>query len=158
MVKLSLLPNLEILGIPIGDFVFCSRSISEKCTPLKALFKALFDVFAVDLHVAFSLLRLCGSYCKLVHLARAVPPSLCEDALRIFDEEVNHCFSSCIPDAHRQQEQLGHRFGGLGLRSLSLHSSAAFISSLASSGHGTDANIHLQHAITKFNAQVSPRT
>ena len=54
-----------------------------------------------------------------------------------------------VPDADWQQAQLSQRFGGLGLLSLSLHSSAAFISSLASSGHGTDA-------ITKCNAQVSP--
>ena len=31
--------------------------------------------YLMSLHVAFSLLRLCGSYCKLVHLARAVPPT-----------------------------------------------------------------------------------
>ena len=31
-----------------------------------------------------------------------------------------------------------------------------FISSLADSGQGSDANIHLQHAISHFNAQVSP--
>ena len=31
-----------------------------------------------------------------------------------------------------------------------------FISSLADSGLGSDANIHLQHAISHFNAQVSP--
>ena len=95
-----------------------------------------------------------------MHLARAVPPSLCADVLRFFDEEVRHFFSSCIavdvPDAHWQQAQLSQRFGGLGLPSLYLQCSAAFISSLASSGHGSDANIHLQHAVTKFNALVSP--
>ena len=91
--KLSLLPNLEILGIPIEDFVVLF-TINFRVT--YTLFEALVDVSAVDLHVAFSLLRLWGSYCKLVHLARAVTHSLCADALRIFDEEVRHCFSSCI--------------------------------------------------------------
>ena len=55
VVKSSLLPNLVILGVPIGDYVHCARFISEKCTISKALLKALVDVSAVDLHVAFSL-------------------------------------------------------------------------------------------------------
>ena len=81
VVKSSLLPNLDILGAPIGDFVHCSRFIAEKCAMPKILLKALVDVSTVDLHMAFSLLRMCGSYCKLVHLARTTPPSHCADYL-----------------------------------------------------------------------------
>ena len=51
-----------------------------------------------DLHVAVSLLRICGSYCKLVHLARTTPPSLSCESLKFFDEEVRRCFSTCIAD------------------------------------------------------------
>ena len=91
----------------------------------------------VDLHVAFSLLHMCGSYCKLVHLTRATPPSLCAESLKSFDEDIRLCFTSClavdVPDSHWQQAQLSPGFGGLGFCSLALHSSAAFISSLASS-------------------------
>ena len=83
----------------------------------KILLKALVDVSTVDLHVAFSLLRMCGSYCKLVHLARATTPSHCADYLKLFDEEVRLCFTSCIavdvPDPNWQQAQLSQRFGGL---------------------------------------------
>ena len=64
VVKSSLLPNLDILGAPIGDFIHCSRFIAEKCAMPKILLKALVDVSTVDLHMAFSLLRMCGSYCK----------------------------------------------------------------------------------------------
>ena len=107
VVKSSILPNLDILGAPIGDFVHCSRFIAEKCAMPKILLKALVDVSTVDLHVAFSLLRMCGSYCKLVHLARATPPSHCADYLKLFDEEVRLCFTSCIavdiPDPNWQQ-------------------------------------------------------
>ena len=91
-----------------------------------------------DLHDAASLLRICGSYCKLVHLARTTPPSLSCESLKFFDEEVRHCFSICIAadiaDDHWKQAQLSLSFGGLGFRSLSYHSCAAFISSLSSSG------------------------
>ena len=34
------------------------------------LFTALVEVTEADLHVAVPLLRICGSYCKLVHIAR----------------------------------------------------------------------------------------
>ena len=47
--------------------------------------------------------------------------------------------------------------GGFGLRSLSGHSPAAFISSLAASGFGNLDNVHLQQAVTRFNSQVSPQ-
>jgi len=104
---------------------------------------------------------MCGSYGKLVHFARTTPTNLCADPLRLFDEEVRLCFSSClavdVPDVQWQQAQLSPKFGGFGLRSLSLHSCAAFISSLTSSGLGSPENIHLQQAILHFNAQVSPQ-
>ena len=57
-------------NVCIGDFVHSSRFIVEKCAMSKILFKALKDISAVDLHVAFSLLRMCGSLCDLIHLAR----------------------------------------------------------------------------------------
>ena len=160
VVESSLLPNMDILGVPIGDFVHCSRFFAEKCATPKTLRKALVDVSAVDLHVAFSILRMCGSYCKLVHLARATPPSHCADYLKLFDEEVRLCFTSCIavdvPDPSWQQAQLSPSLGGLGFRSLALHSSAAFIASFASSGFCSPDNIHMLQAVTRFNAQVHP--
>ena len=95
-VKSSFLPNLEILGAPIGDLVHCSRFFAEKHNLFKVLLRAISDVAAVDLHVAISLLRMCGGYCKLVHLARTTPTILCEDSLKFFDEEMRLCFSSCV--------------------------------------------------------------
>ncbi|KAL5509138.1 hypothetical protein EMCRGX_G004448 [Ephydatia muelleri] len=152
--------NMDILGVPIGDCVHCSRFIAEKCATPKTLLKALVDVSAVDLHVAFSILRMCGSYCKLVHLARATPPSHCADYLKLFDEEVRLCFTTCIavdvPDLSWQQAQPSPSLGGLGFRSLALHSSAAFIASFASSGFCSPDKIHMLQAVTRFNAQVHP--
>ena len=118
------------------------------------------DVAAVDLQVAVSLLRMCGSFCRMVHIARVSPPSLATDALRSFDEEVKHCFVMCsainVTNDAWSQAQLGLKFGGLGLRSLSHHAAAAFIASLSFSGFGKADNIHLQQAVAMFNAQVSP--
>ena len=109
-VKSSLLPNLEILGVPIGDYLHCSHFIAENCSKAKVLFTALVEVAETDLHVAVYLLRICGSYCKLVHLARTTPPSLSCESLKFFDEEVRRCFSTCIaadnPDDHWKQHNL----------------------------------------------------
>ena len=79
----------------------------KKCSKAMVLLSALVEVAAADLHVATSLLRICGSYCKLVHLARTTPPSLSFESLQFFDEAVRHCFSTCIAadilDDHWQQ-------------------------------------------------------
>ena len=111
--------------------------------------------------MAFSLLRMSGSYFKLVYLTRATLPSLCADSLKSFDEDIRLCFTSClavdVPNSHRQQAQLSPRFGDLGFRSLALHSSAAFISSLASSELCSPDDIHMHQAVTRFNTLVSPQ-
>ena len=92
-VKFSHHPNLEILGASIGDYLYCSKFIAGKSADARKLLSSLVDVAAVDPHVALSLLRLCGSYCRLVHLARATPSSLA-GSLKLFDEEVRRCFSA----------------------------------------------------------------
>ena len=87
-VRCSLLPNLDILGAPIGDYLYCSKFIAGKCAESRKLLSGLVDVAAVNLQVAVTLLRMCGSFCRMVHIARVTPPSLASDALRSFDEEV----------------------------------------------------------------------
>ena len=54
------------------------------------------------------------------------------------------------------QAQLGLNSGGLGLRSLSLHSSSAFIASFCSSGVYDTDDIHLTNALDHFNSTVAP--
>ena len=160
-VKFSPHPNMVILGSPLGDLIHVSRFIADRNLHSKVLLKAITEVAEIDLHVAFSLLRLCASFCKHVHLSRTTPPSLCSDSLKFCDDEVRSCLSSClavdIPDPNWTQAQLSPSMGGFGLRSLSGHSPAAFISSLAASGFGNLDNAHLQQAVTVFNSQVSPQ-
>ena len=104
-----------------------------------------------DLHVAISLLRICGGFCKLVHVSRTTPPSLSSEALRAFDGETRSCFSAClaadVTDAAWQQAQLSLSFGGLGLRSLALHSSSAFLASFSALGVGNTNNLYLQQSL-----------
>ena len=159
-VRCSLLPNLDIQGAPIGDYLHCSKFIAGRCAESRKLLSGLVDVAAVDLQVAVSLLHMCGSFCSMVHIARVTPPSLASDGLRSFDEEVKQCFVMCsainVTNDAWSQAQLGLKFGGLGLRSLSHHAAAAFIVSLSFSGFGKADNIHLKQAVAMFNTQVSP--
>ena len=56
--RCSFLPNLDILG----DYLHCSKFIAGKCAESRKLLSGLVDVAAVDLQVAVTLLRMCGSY------------------------------------------------------------------------------------------------
>ena len=110
--------------------------------------------------MALILIRLSGGFCCLHHIARATPspPSLSFKALQLFDEDIHRCFSSTTgidaSDAAWQQAQLSLSRGGLGLRSLAHHASAAYISSLSSSGLAPDSSQHLSDAVGMFNRLV----
>ena len=66
--------GFELLGSPIGDEAFCSKFISKFTT--KAVTNTLGPLSSLDdPQIVHMLLRLCASYCRVVHLLRAVPPS-----------------------------------------------------------------------------------
>ena len=140
----------------LWEIIRAIKLITGKCADAKKLLSSLVDVAAVDPHVALSLLCLCGSYCKLVHLARATPSSLA-GSLELFDDKVKNCFSSCFSidttDPAWIQAQLSLGFWDLGLRSLAHLSCAAFIASLSTSGCSSADNLHLKCAV---DHQVSP--
>ena len=81
--KTAHLPHMVILGTPIGDYLFCAKFIASKRLDAVKLLSKLVEVATIDPQVALILLRLCGSFCKLVHLARATPPSLVSDPLQL---------------------------------------------------------------------------
>eukprot|EP00731_Ephydatia_muelleri_P035190 Em0103g2a len=157
--KASDKPNIVILGVAIGDLDFCSSFISTKRMEARALLSKLEQVGVLDPQVAL-VLRLCGGFCKLVHLARSTPPSLSSQALSLFDNDIHRVFSECTgvdtSDTAWKQAQLSLSRGGLGLRFLSHHSSAAYISSICSSGFGSKSVHHLSQAVEVFNNLVLP--
>ena len=158
--KQSHQPNLEILGIPIGDLDFCTSYISQKHNLAKQLMLQLEEVGSHDPQVALMLLRTCSGFCKLAHLARATPPSLSLKALELFDIDIRNCLSQStsvdMTDLSWKQAQLSLSKGGLGLRSLVLHAPAAYIASVCSSGYGHQSHTHLAHAVEIFNTCVAP--
>ena len=68
-VRCSFLPNMNILSAPIGDYLHCSKFIAGKCAESRKLLSVQVDVAAVDLQVTVTLLRMCGSICRMVHIA-----------------------------------------------------------------------------------------
>ena len=85
-------PNLVILGAPIGSKEFCSSFVSKGLKNVAGLWSQLEEVGLIDPQVALILLRLCGAFCKLVHLTRATPSSLIKDALVVFDAGIRRTF------------------------------------------------------------------
>ena len=74
--KKSNVPHFDILGAPIGDFLFCAKYIAQKCIDASKLLQQLAQVGSSDPHVAMLLLRQCGGFCRQIHLARTTPPFL----------------------------------------------------------------------------------
>ena len=80
-VRCFLLPNLDIVGGKEGgggggggggrDCLHCTKFIAGKC----AESSGLVDMAAVDLQIACTILRMCGGFCRMVHIARVTPPS-----------------------------------------------------------------------------------
>ena len=123
-------------------------NVNIRASALKLLTQ-LSEVGSADPQVALLLLRQCGGFCKLVHLSRSTPPSLVADALRLYNDDVCQCFTDAW-----QQAQLSLSRGGLGLRCLSHHSSAAYIASLTASDSGSNTNHHLLLSIQLYNSLV----
>ena len=160
--KTSTEPNLVILGVPIGDFQHCSAFFSSKRAMVIKLLESLESVGSQDPHVALILLCFCGGFCKLSHIARTTPPALAAKELALFDNNVRQSFTECLAldpsDANWDQAQLSLSLGGLGLRSLALHSPAAYIASLSGSGTASIHSTHLNHTLDMYNQSISLET
>ena len=66
----SCTPNLIILGAPIGEVAFCSSFIASKRAAASILLSSLVKLGSCDPQIALILLRMCGGFTKLVHVAR----------------------------------------------------------------------------------------
>ena len=72
-------PNIEILGHLLVMLNFAKNIFSSNHQAALTLLSTINDLGSVDPQVALVLLRLCSSFCKLAHIARATPPHLYGD-------------------------------------------------------------------------------
>ena len=154
----------DIRPIAVGEVL---RRLTSKCVchlikdskhqAALALLSTINDLGCIDPQVALALLRLCSSFCKLAHIARTMPPHLVLSSMEKFDIDVHRSFAECtrcdVPDSAWRQAQFSLRRGGFGLRSLALHSPAAYVTSLCGSG-SVIPTPHLENAITHYNTCV----
>ena len=116
--KRSNTPNMEVLGAPIGDILFCAKFVANQRAKANVLLSRLQQVGSKDPQFAGLLLRFCGSFCKMVNLARSTPPYLVAEGLGIFVRDIRRCFTECTSvdvDVAWMQAQLSPSRGGLGL-------------------------------------------
>ena len=107
---------------------------------------------------------MCDGFTKLVHVACTVHSSIpgIRLAADIFDQQVRHTFTECqaihTTDSSWKQAQLSLIRGGLGLRSLALHSTAAFIASISTAGLASPSDNFLVEAVNLYNISVPPES
>eukprot|EP00731_Ephydatia_muelleri_P038663 Em0851g2a len=139
-----------------GEVAFCSSFIASKRAAASTLLSSLVKLGSCDPQIALILLRMCGGFTKLVHVARSTPPSLALDELHAFDEQVRCTFTECqaidTTDSSWMQAQLSLSRGGLGLRSLAHHSNAAFIASISTAGLASPSDNFLADAVNSYNS------
>eukprot|EP00759_Apiculatamorpha_spiralis_P000403 PhF_6_TR10080/c0_g5_i1/m.15670 len=84
-----------------------------------------------EAHVAFTLLRQCVSFSRMVHLMRTVDPNQLKHATATFDAIVRTCLTDILgkglPKHSLTQTSLRIADGGLGLRECSRHADCAFV-------------------------------
>ena len=83
--KVFHLSHFEILGCPIGDYIYCANFIASKRLEARKLLLCLIEVSAIDPQVPLTLLHLCGIFSRLSYLARSTPTNLVSDAFKLFD-------------------------------------------------------------------------
>ena len=156
----SNVPNFVILGSPIGNKSFCEDFASSAIRASNILHQQLQKL--EDPQIALTLLRQCAAFCKVTHIALTTPPNLIQSALATFDDSVRACFMECTaidlsPNCPAwKQATLSLSHGGMGLRSVFLHCSAAYISSISASFPDHINSPYLLEAINIYNALVSP--
>jgi hypothetical protein len=123
----------ELLGSPIGDEAFCRKFISKFTA--KAVAHTLGPLSSLDdPQVVHMLLRLCASYCRVVHLLRAVPTPYAREAIAEFDSAVQKALQHGVGVLFDEQALLQLRLpmalGGAGMRRAAEHSAGAYLASV----------------------------
>ena len=126
--------GFSLLGAPIGPPEFCNQYIIDKGEQALALVPLLSSL--QDSQMAITLLRSCWSFGKMSYLLRSTPSLYISEALSTFDRKVQEAFVALLGTPVSPwcwlKATLPVSMGGLNLRCTSLHSPAAYISSVTS--------------------------
>lgn len=126
--------GVVVLGSPIGSASFTSTFFRASSDHNEKIILKLPKLN--DPQIAFTLLSKCMGLSKVGYFLRTTPCAATSDLASRFDLQTTAALGIIlgkdIPKLSQLQSQLPSKMGGLGLRSASKHSPAAFISSLNS--------------------------
>ena len=127
--------GITLLGAPIGHQGFVAEALQEKVDKIATITSLLPDL--QDPHVEFCLLRSCLALPKMMFLLRTVDTSGHQDILSEFDRHVREALIRILgcplEDLAWEQAKLPVSMAGLGLRSATDHSAAAYATSFLAS-------------------------
>jgi len=152
----------SLLGAPMGHDVFCDTFIrADTLEPARRTLAQLGNV--KDTQISKTLLRHCTGFCQFAYALRATPPTQVVAAAVDFDDIVLaafQCGTFALPKNKLSQVRRGIRSGGLGIRSVAMHSEAAYIASVSfaanADGWRADSAMGYTRAVAAFNAKVAP--
>ena len=124
--------NLDMLGAAIGDEMHCCDWVGKKVT--KKAVPVLDNLSLLeDPQTEFILLNYCINFCRMVFFIRTTPSHLIQAATLQYDTLVlralERMVGRSIGDPAVSRAVLSIKNGGLGIRSSTAHSTAAYISS-----------------------------
>ena len=123
------------MGAPIGSDAWCEELLGRRVSKARALLSAIGRF--PDAQGAFSLLRSCSGWSKVLYSCRTVPPSAQMCGLRTADNDLRAALSQLIGRPLSQEDwhlaSLGVAAGGLGARCAAEHAPAAYVASFSAS-------------------------
>ena len=172
--RLERVPNMIVLGRPVGEDQFVRSILDEKFTDLSFILTVLEGL--TDSQAAFYLMRQCVVPSRIMHLMRLLPRESVNELLERFDHRVCSALSTLLgmdddlPEHAWRQAQLKLSLGGLGLMSASLNADAARISAVSliaptvsqllgidlGNGESFDATLidgNVEAAVERYNTQ-----
>ena len=118
---------------PIGSDAWCEELLGRRVGKARALLSAIGRF--PDAHGAFSLLRSCSGWSKVLYSCRTVPPSAQMCGLRTADNGLRAALSQLIGRPLTEDDwrlaSLGVAAGGLGARCAAEHAPAAYVASFS---------------------------
>ena len=86
--------NFKLLGAAIGSLEWCESLLQRRVTKAKNLLDAIGRYS--DAQGAFTLLRSCNGWAKILYSCRTVPPPLQQESLRQADMDIRHSLGRLV--------------------------------------------------------------
>ena len=149
--------NFDLLGSPIGDEIHCNKFISSKILKYDRLLNCLSVI--EDSHVAYVLLKLCHSFCKVIYFMRTVPSNLIMKSLIEFNIRIRKTtekmLAISINDNCWDHISLSIFNGGLGIRNPTNHCYTAYLASRKINFPVIENDQFIQKIITEVNSKYN---